>query len=393
MRPKIAVVACLLALPVVRLDAQRIKLPVKMSELEKIVVKDSLDPAAHYNVALGYWNEKKWDNVERELRAALALQPRMAEALLALAYLPFGRSSRLWDDIGEKPMKPDVRKTLDASDADERRAYIVDPLVNQAIIGATMPSKSAFWDYDPEYYDTFYRAYEDINTGNYSQAYFEFSQMIRLYETEISRDPNQLPGSWVWGRGISAAHIGKTLEAVRDLTNLMNRSMEVQKADTVDLLPFVTNDYRYLIAATWQHGDSIGQAMALYKQVIDTDVGYYMAYVKLADIYEADHDYPEAIAMRKHAVDANPDDPSLLMDLGVTQGKAGAFQAAVESLEEAIQGNPRDLRPYFWLGIALQQLGKNAEARAAYQHFVDLAPSRYQRQVAVARQHLDQLPQ
>ena len=122
--------------------------------------------------------------------------------------------------------------------------------------------------------------------------------------------------------------------------------------------------------------------MALYKQVVATDAGYYMAYVKMADIYEAERAYPEAIAMRKHAVDANPDDPSLLMDLGVTQGKAGAFQAAVESLEEAIQGNPRDVRAYFWLAIAMQQLGKNSEARAAYQHFVDVAPSRYERQIA-----------
>jgi tetratricopeptide (TPR) repeat protein len=386
-------VTVLAVAPFVRLDAQRIKLPAKTSELEARARRDSLDPVAHYMVALGYWNDKKWDDAERELRASLALQPRLADAYLALAYLPFGKSSRLWDDIYERPMKPEVQKLYDAFDVSSRRAYLIDPLVSQAIIGATLPKKSAFWAWDPEYYDTFYQAWDEIATGNYSSAYFDFSKMINMYEENVSRDPKFLPWGWVWGRGMSAAHLGKAPEAVRDLTNLMGRMQVEQKVDSVNMLPFEANDYRYLIGATWQHADSLDEAMALYKQVVATDVGYYMAYVRMADIYEADRDYPEAIAMRKHAVDANPDDPSLLMDLGVTQGKAGAFQAAAETLQEAIQGNPRDVRTYFWLGIAEQQLGKNAEARAAYQHFVEVAPSRFEKQIALARQRLEALPQ
>jgi tetratricopeptide (TPR) repeat protein len=391
-RPSIAVLACLLALPVARLDAQKIKLPVKMSELQARARQDSLDPAAHYNVALGYWNEKKWDDAERELRGAIALQPRQADAWLALAYLPFGRDGHLWEGVSERPMKPEVQKSYDASEESSRRAYLIDPLVSQAIVAATLPRKAAFMTWDPKYYETFYRAWDDISTGNYANAYFNFSQMVKLYEDSLSRDERQVPSAWVWGRGMSAAHLGKTPEAVRDLTNLMDRETQGRKADTADMLPFGSNDYRYLIAVVWQHGDSVEQALALYKQVVATDAGYFMAYVKMADIYEADRAYPEAIAMRKHAVDANPDDPSLLMDLGVTQGKAGAFQAAVESLEQAIQGNPRDVRTYFWLAIALQQLGQNAEARGAYQHFVDVAPSRYERQIALARQRLADLP-
>jgi len=393
MRTRVLLVVLLAVAPLVRLDAQRIKLPAKMSELEDRVNRDSLDPVAHYLVALGYWNEKKWDDVERELHAAIALQPRFADAYLALAFLPFGKSSRLWDDIYDRPMKPEVQKTYEGFEANSRRAYIIDPLVSQAIIGATLPKKSASWAWDPEYYDTFYQAWDEIATGNYSSAYFDFSRMIKLYEESVGRDPRYLPWGWVWGRGMSAAHLGKAPEAVTDLSNLMNRMMAEQKGDSVNMLAFAANDYRYLIAATWQHGDSVDQAMALYKQVVANDVGYYMAYVRMADIYEADRAYPEAIALRKQAVNANPDDPSLLMDLGVTQGKAGAFQAAAETLEEAIQGNPRDVRTYFWLGIALQQLGKNAEARGAYQHFVEVAPSRLEKQVALARQRLQALPQ
>jgi Flp pilus assembly protein TadD len=49
-------------------------------------------------------------------------------------------------------------------------------------------------------------------------------------------------------------------------------------------------------------------------------------------------------------VDANPDDPSLVMDLGVTLGKAGRFADAEEALQRAEEANPRDARILFWLG-------------------------------------------
>ena len=44
----------LCAVLVTPLAAQRIKLPVGLKELESVAQKDSLDPAAHYNVALAY---------------------------------------------------------------------------------------------------------------------------------------------------------------------------------------------------------------------------------------------------------------------------------------------------------------------------------------------------
>ena len=64
--------------------AQRIKLPVKLAELEQRVKADSNDAAAHYNVALGYWNEKRFDEAERTLAKSVELRPQNAQARLAL---------------------------------------------------------------------------------------------------------------------------------------------------------------------------------------------------------------------------------------------------------------------------------------------------------------------
>ena len=52
------VVLALAAGTVTPATAQRTKLPMKLEQLEARAQTDSNDAAAHYNVALGYWNEK-----------------------------------------------------------------------------------------------------------------------------------------------------------------------------------------------------------------------------------------------------------------------------------------------------------------------------------------------
>ena len=90
-------------------------------------------------------------------------------------------------------------------------------------------------------------------------------------------------------------------------------------------------------------------------------------------------------------LNVNPDDASLLTDLGVTLGKAGMMPQAETRLQAAADANPRDTRSLYWLGVAQQELGKTAEARAAFTRFVELAPSRYQPQVALAKDRLARL--
>ncbi|HSB56118.1 MAG TPA: tetratricopeptide repeat protein, partial [Gemmatimonadales bacterium] len=128
-----------------------------------------------------------------------------------------------------------------------------------------------------------------------------------------------------------------------------------------------------------------------YRQVLQDDIGFYMANVRLAGIYEAQKDYPYAVQERVNAINANPDDPSLLLDLGVTLGKAGMMPQAEDKLRQATEGNPRDSRAWFWLGMAEMEEGKRDEARDSFNRFVSLAPSRYDRQIVMAKERLAQL--
>src|SRR5467141_2377330 len=78
------------------------RLPMKVEELERRVHADSNDPAVHFNVALAYWNAKRWADTERSLRLAITIDPRFGPAYMALHYLPYAQRTGLWDEVAER---------------------------------------------------------------------------------------------------------------------------------------------------------------------------------------------------------------------------------------------------------------------------------------------------
>jgi Flp pilus assembly protein TadD len=73
-------------------------------------------------------------------------------------------------------------------------------------------------------------------------------------------------------------------------------------------------------------------------------------------------------------------------------GKAGDFEAAEQAIRIATERIPRHAEAWFWLGLALEQQGKGAEARTAYERVVALAPSRLQARADAARNRMAGLP-
>src|SRR5690606_25488029 len=108
--------------------------------------------------------------------------------------------------------------------------------------------------------------------------------------------------------------------------------------------------------------------------------------VRLANIFEAERNYPEAITERRRAIDANPDDATLHLDLGIALGKSGDFPGAEQAIRVTLERIPRHAEAWFWLGLALEQQGKRVEARGAFGKVVELAPSRLKHRADAARQ-------
>jgi tetratricopeptide (TPR) repeat protein len=374
------------------LSAQRMKLPLSLKELEARVAKDSLDPAAHYNVALAYWNEKRYDDVERELKLAAAMDPKFAEAYLALAFLPYARRPKLWNEKYEDKVPQELKAAVEESDRMYRRAFLVSPLVDMRIIGAASP-RSGGGSVVGGFYDFYFQSFDDVMEGNYEQAYGRFARMHRERRLAGPGQP-KLPLSFRWFAALAAAHTKRYDEAAESFQMLIVQSLaDERKLEEEELvrIPLRTNEYRYFLATVRQAAGEKEKALELFQGVLEADIGLYMAHVQRANIYESDRRYAEALEERQRAINANPDDPSLLTDLGVTLGKSGKWQEAEETLKQAAEANPRDPRPYFWMGLCQVEQGKRAEAKASLTRFVATAPSRWEAQINLANQRLARL--
>jgi tetratricopeptide (TPR) repeat protein len=373
------------------LEAQRIKLPVGRGELEARARQDSLDAAAHYNVALAYWNEKRFDDADRELRLATVLDPKFAEGYLALAYLPYAQRPKLWSEKARDRVPEEWKPRLEEADRLYRRAFLINPMVDLRIAGAVTMPRDVVWEaLYPGVYEFYFQAFDDMLQGNYEQAYGRFTKLHR--ERRLA-GPGQgkLPISFHWFEGLAAAHTGRWLPAKERFEHLIEESVaEEKKIEEKDLvrIPLRTNEYRYFLANISHAAGETDQALELYRKTLESDLGLYMAHVQMANIYESQRRYPEAVEERKRAVDANPDDPSLLMDLGVTLGKSRQFPEAEEALKKAAEANPLDARVSFWTALCQVEQGKREDARASFTRFLAMAPSRWDKQIAMAKQRL-----
>jgi len=370
--------------------AAQFRLPVKLEELERRAKADSNDPAAHFNVALAYWNGKRWADAERSLRLAITIDPRFAPAYVALNYLPYAQRSRLWEEVDERRVPDEWKPRLEESDRLFRRAYMIDPLVELRSGDVVQPRSTAYLDALQQVFGEHVRDYYDgldqYFVGEYEKAYDRFTRVINTIDGD--RHPDRIPSGVLWWHGLASARLQKWTEAIWDFSKLMDRSLEPVRKDSLVHFPLRTNEFRYVLAYLKQRSGSLDEAMDLYREAITNDLGLYMAHVHLAEMYETGHMTDQAVLSRRNAINANPDDPSLLLDLGKTLANLGRFQEALEPLRRAIEMNPRDVRAYLYLGLVLEQLGDKDKARTTLSSFITLAPSRYDRQIAVAKQHL-----
>ncbi len=355
------------------LHAQSLKLDVPLGELESRARQDSLDPAAHYNLAAGYMSKKRFSDAEQSLQAALAIDPRFAEAHLALA-VSRERNEGYWDRVKGDSAR---RAAFSQNRLMYQRAFLVDPFVDVRLLALLFRVTGR---------NTYVDAIKAFVEGRYAESYLKLGRVI---DDRPSKQPRDSAGeSLLWLHALSAVQVKEYEAAETDIQGLIRLASRPAQDDSINTAPLNANEYRYMLAALKQKAGMSAEAIQLYHEVLEQDVANYMAHVQLARIHEEAKDWPAAIAERRRAVETQPDDASLQTDLGVTLGRSGDFAAAAAVLREAAAANPRDVRPLFWLGVAELQLNNRDAAREAFTRFLALAPSRQQQQITVARAKL-----
>jgi tetratricopeptide (TPR) repeat protein len=384
LRPMLAAVLGLAAPGLVW--GQKLKLSASVGELEERARVDSNDAAAHYNLGLGYWSKKRWDDVEREFRTAISIEYRFALAHLGLSFL---QTARL-DELSDRERKTGAAGLSDSAMRERRalyrRAIMFDPFVDHRLAGAIPTPRWLRGFLILRVWSSYGSALEDLAVGREERAYERLSKLLRAQPGGRDSASDGL----LWLHTLAAVRTDRVDEGCVDLERLLGRAEQAERDSLRTEL--VANDYRYALAVLRQRAGRVEEATQLLRGVLVEDLGMYMAHVRLADLLEVQRRWLEAVEERRQAIELNPDDPTSLMELAITLGKAGQPAAADSVMREAARAAPRDSRPLYYLGMVAMAANRPDAAREAFSRFLALAPSRYAPQIADAKRRLDALP-
>jgi tetratricopeptide (TPR) repeat protein len=260
---------------------------------------------------------------------------------------------------------------------------MLDPLVDIRIAVAS--------EYrDADHVDRYDRALYAYNDGNWEEAHRRFGDLV-ADSAKYRRWARAIYEQILWYHALAALRLNQPADAVRDLGWLVTWSQHREQSDTLFRFSLRTNEYRYALGYAKRKAGDLNGAIDTYQEALSADIGLFPAYLRIAEIYEGVRQWAPAITARRNALAANPDDPSMQLDLGWTLAKAGRFAEAEAELRAAAERAPREARAPYYLGLVQLQLNKPADAKAAFETFLRIAPSRFERQIADARQRLASL--
>src|SRR5579864_1364418 len=103
-------------------------------------------------------------------------------------------------------------------------------------------------------------------------------------------------------------------------------------------------------------------AVESFNKAVAEDSKDYAAHFNLGFAYTMQEKFPEAIAQYKIVLELKPGLYDAQLNLGICEYRAKDFEDAIEQLTAAETQKPAELRPAYYLGLALTQTGKLAEA-------------------------------
>jgi tetratricopeptide (TPR) repeat protein len=367
---------------------QMSRLAVSLDSLVARAERDSLDPVAQYELGIGYWASQRYDDAEHALRRSVAIEPKTAAGYLALSFLPYARRPKLWFEEDRGRIPAELKEAVAESDRLYRRAFMIDPMVDLQIYGLMLPPLPG-GRYD-RVTQSLLQGFGGFFGGQYLAAFDGFDAVLNSIP---ARDRTaKAAGTLLWYHGLAAAHIERYGTAAQDVRILLDWVMAREKTDSI--APFATlrsNEFRYVLAALEQEAGQRDSALAHFQEVLTTDLGQYMAHVRMAAIYSFRQQWDLAIEERRRAIATNPDDSSLLYDLGFTLAQAQRLTEARDVLVRAMAMNPLNARIPYVLG-RVQVALHDPSARGTLERFVAMAPSTFADQVAEARTSLASLP-
>jgi Tfp pilus assembly protein PilF len=120
----------------------------------------------------------------------------------------------------------------------------------------------------------------------------------------------------------------------------------------------------------------LGQALEHYREALAEKPADPELLNNIGQILVAMNRPAEAVPFLEKAVEAEPFSIAARFDLAAAYARCGKLQDAVEQYETLVRSGSADIRVHHNLGLALRQLGRNAEAAAAFERATAMAPDK-----------------
>jgi len=126
-------------------------------------------------------------------------------------------------------------------------------------------------------------------------------------------------------------------------------------------------DALYHLADLYDRNSQYAEAINTYKKVVKLkpEMGY--AYLKMATAYDRINQPAEAIPMFKKAIKYMPDNPVAYNNLGVAYGKLNKFNEEIDALKRAVRLRPSYASARYNLGITYLKVGNKKGAMREYE--------------------------
>ena len=140
-------------------------------------------------------------------------------------------------------------------------------------------------------------------------------------------------------------------------------------------------DCHYNIGIASTRMEDYAAAEAAFKNVLDMRPDFAAGYYALADLYYRQERFDEATTVRSEAnrialeaLAVGRERTQNILNQGLIFWNAGNIADAKRRFEEAAKLGPTHAEVHYWLGMANQTEGNQAEAARSFRRYLDLAP-------------------
>jgi adenylate cyclase len=174
------------------------------------------------------------------------------------------------------------------------------------------------------------------------------------------------------------------------LTPKERRSIQVVSTSDAKAYDYYLRGRSYMYTMTKRDYEF---AIRMFKQAIDLDEKYALAYAGLADAYSHLYRYAEAtqanvrqaVEASERAVELDPDSAEAKASHGLAMFISEDYDAAEQEFRKALELNPNLWEPYYYFALALASQGEFERAVEMYKKAMEVNPADYQAPCFIAQ--------